>query len=70
MVEVDEADNRRHARERQIVEDKRRAVQDKKNQEVNKEMELMRVRKEAYEERVALKAKVEARKKAEERERE
>ena len=45
-------------------------MQDKKNVEVNKEMELMRARKEAYEERVALKAKVEARKRAEENERE
>ena len=33
-------------------------------------MELLRARKEAYEERMALKAKVEARKRAEERERE
>ena len=68
-LEAEEADKRQQMRERQARDDKRRVIEEKKNEEVQKEMQLMRARKEAYEERLALKAKVDARKAAEARER-
>ena len=54
-----EAEVRRVQKER---EQKQKMDADRKNAEVQKELELMKARREAYEERLALQAKVKARK--------
>ena len=66
QMEAENAEKRRQEKARAAEEAKRKAVADKKNDEVQRELELMKARRQAYEERLALKAKAEKRKKDEE----
>jgi len=62
-----EAETAEKKRQQEELKKRGEAEQQRKNADVQKELELMKARREAYEERLALKQKVEERKRAEEK---